>query len=70
MDAEEDVGVDEETRLLEEEVERMRERLRSRRELGLGPGIVRSRETDLPGSGGQMVAQRGEWCWRGQDLLL
>ncbi len=31
MDAEEDVGVDEETRLLEEEVERMRERLRSRR---------------------------------------
>ena len=31
MDTEEGVGVDEETRLLEEEVERMRERLRSRR---------------------------------------
>ena len=31
MDGEEDVGMDEETRLLEEEVERMRERLRSRR---------------------------------------
>ena len=31
MDAEEDVGVDEETRLLEEEAERMRERLRSMR---------------------------------------
>ena len=31
MDAEEDVGMDEETRLLKEEVERMRERLRSRR---------------------------------------